>query len=1012
MSQICPRFLSSGSCQVEWCGFRHDVTSCEPCQLLLDSPAAYAAHLYTKKHTNKVSGKSALYHCPACDVTLNGTQTWGTHIQGKRHIARARAATEAAAATGTRPNVGPARLPVLQGQRRCELCDLIVSTDSWAWHITQRGHRSKEDYVSSKRAVEDASRDRNGVVISHGEGGLDFGVVEASDAWNGVSLAITVKTTAPTSQIKLVRLKLSSSASQFPSSVCFSIGPDPLLPLQLQFGREARVTVILRQSALGPGRFEDRLEMTFEDAALGERFVVIRRMKATVGSQADYDLLKPSRPYIARPRSQRQAETDIVPGPPAPALGTIKWSAPLPQAFIPKTITSALFAGSVSDIIGELRQSVLPAVLNAETHARHFKSLIWIEENRMEHDLQIYDIDDAQLTKYNQYYYLPVPGLAEKRPSVLTGDLILVQRRGAESGRWFEGHVHVLRQQEVGLRFHGSFPPPVNRELHNIRFKLNRIPLRRQHQALDGGFIESRVLFPQQRHVEAMTPLTVSITHYNERISGNGPQSDAVRAVASRPPGSVPFVIFGPPGTGKTVTTIEAIRQVLHLNRNARVLACAPSNSAADLLASRLAMVGRDQLFRHYAPSRVKDTVPDELRSFTYINDSGYFALPPVMVLRRFRVIVTTCVSASFAHGVGIPRGHFTHIFIDEAGQATEPEAMIAIKTMADARTNVILSGDPKQLGPIIRSGVARRMQLDISYLERLMRSDVYDEYDGHGVTVVKLTKNYRSHPSILKYPNERFYNNELEPCGEHSLINSFVNSPLLVSPKFPVVFHGMSGKDTREASSPSFFNIEEALQVKAYVEALRSDRKFRCTDSDIGVVAPYHAQCVKLRTLLRPIAEGIKVGSTEEFQGQERRVMIISTVRSSREFVEYDLRHTLGFVANPRRFNVAITRAQALLIVVGDPNVLSLDPLWRSFLNYVYLSGGWRGMPISWDPDAPVREEGGYDAEFRARGRQDMYDFAARMEALTLSGLASTGGLDDVDETDANIDRPWREVE
>jgi helicase MOV-10 len=138
-------------------------------------------------------------------------------------------------------------------------------------------------------------------------------------------------------------------------------------------------------------------------------------------------------------------------------------------------------------------------------------------------------------------------------------------------------------------------------------------------------------------------------------------------------------------------------------------------------------------------------------------------------------------------------------------------------------------------------------------------------------------------------------------------------------------------------------------------------------------VIAPYNAQVKKIREALNKIkAEKVKVGSVEEFQGQERRVMLISTVRSNLEYVETDITHTLGFVANSRRFNgqihfsrflifsneitVAMTRAQALLIVIGNPLVLSLDGLWRSFLNYVYNHGGWTGLPLpDWDTSKEI---------------------------------------------------------
>ena len=83
--------------------------------------------------------------------------------------------------------------------------------------------------------------------------------------------------------------------------------------------------------------------------------------------------------------------------------------------------------------------------------------------------------------------------------------------------------------------------------------------------------------------------------------------------------------------------------------------------------------------------------------------------------------------------------------------------------------------------------------------------------------------------------------------------------------------------------------------------------------------------------------------------------------------------------------FIVAVTRAQAMLIIVGDPEVLSLDPLWRAFLNYVYLNGGWTGPDITWDPKAEVDEAGGYDKQASDAAQFDMTEFTRRMEAVTL---------------------------
>lgn len=90
----------------------------------------------------------------------------------------------------------------------------------------------------------------------------------------------------------------------------------------------------------------------------------------------------------------------------------------------------------------------------------------------------------------------------------------------------------------------------------------------------------------------------------------------------------------------------------------------------------------------------------------------------------------------------------------------------------------------------------------------------------------MKLLKNFRNHPAILQFSNTMFYNGELECCGDPVLTHSLQLSEALVTRNFPLIFHGIVGKDEREASSPSFFNIDEVTMVKKYCQQLISRRR------------------------------------------------------------------------------------------------------------------------------------------------------------------------------------------
>lgn len=131
------------------------------------------------------------------------------------------------------------------------------------------------------------------------------------------------------------------------------------------------------------------------------------------------------------------------------------------------------------------------------------------------------------------------------------------------------------------------------------------------------------------------------------------------------------------------------------------------------------------------------------------------------------------------------------------------------------------------------------------------------------------------------------------------------------------------------------------------YVDLLTKDSKRnKCKPEDIGIIAPYHRQVQKIRMLLGAHGYSVcKVGSVEEFQGSERPVIIISTVRSTVDYISFDQKHKLGFLSNEKRFNVAVTRAQALLIMIGNPFTLENDSNWKSMIEYAIDGGGYTGV-------------------------------------------------------------------
>jgi helicase MOV-10 len=446
--------------------------------------------------------------------------------------------------------------------------------------------------------------------------------------------------------------------------------------------------------------------------------------------------------------------------------------------------------------------------------------------------------------------------------------------------------------------------------------------MRRLYQAVQAAEgLEHDLLFPSESTKRRLIK-TPGFVPFNNSL--NQEQIRSVEMILGCE-GAPPYVIYGPPGTGKTMTLVEAMLQIYATRKNDRILVCAASNSAADHVLEKLisnddAKVKENQIFRLNASSRsYEDVHPDHIR-FCYFDES-IFKCPPLRALVQYRIIISTYMSSSLLYAEGVSSGHFSHIFLDESGQASEPESMVPIANFCSRETVIVLAGDPQQLGPVIYSKDAKAFGLGKSYLERLFECEPYR--NGDEGFVIKLVRNYRCHAAILDLPSKLFYKGELLACKEDtsSSISSIMD--FLPNKEFPVLFFGIQGFDERERNNPSWFNRIEASKVVEVINKLRASGDL--DKADIGVITPYRQQVLKIKKVLENWElSDVKVGSVEQFQGQEREVIIVSTVRSTIKHNDFDRTYRLGFLSNPNRFNVAITRARSLLIIVGNPHIVS----------------------------------------------------------------------------------------
>lgn len=430
-------------------------------------------------------------------------------------------------------------------------------------------------------------------------------------------------------------------------------------------------------------------------------------------------------------------------------------------------------------------------------------------------------------------------------------------------------------------------------------------------------------------------------------------------------------IIHGPPGTGKTTTVAELIRQAVA--RGAKVLACAPSNLAVDNILERLLSAGVKAV-RLGHPARVLaelrahtlDLLVDEhpdvkvarklvRQSRSLFDKAGKYtrAKPEPGARREMRdeakslladarrleaqtveqILDGADVLCSTLTGIDsevLGKRRFDLAVIDEACQAVEPASWIPLLRAE----RVVLAGDHCQLPPTIISVEAAREGFGVSLLERMVAM--------HGDAITRrLDVQYRMNTAIMDFSSKEFYDGALladDSVAAYLLadIPGVETSDLTTTPVEFIDTAGASYDETQEDDGASRFNREEASLVLRRVDALRSAG---VAAKDIAVISPYAAQVRLLREMVDAKIDGgeaIEVDSVDGFQGREKEAVIISLVRSNSS-------GEIGFLADTRRMNVALTRARRKLIVIGDSATIGGHPFYARFLEYVEQIGAYR---------------------------------------------------------------------
>ena len=446
----------------------------------------------------------------------------------------------------------------------------------------------------------------------------------------------------------------------------------------------------------------------------------------------------------------------------------------------------------------------------------------------------------------------------------------------------------------------------------------------------------------------------------------------------------------GPPGTGKSTIIVAAAFGILKADDKNRVLVTAPSNKAANHIArvlrryfhqpgqkpcllrilppkydgctelvkgiedvslsclaengypdegeavdrERATLAVKEERHREALEQCLKNTNPGTEQAVSLLTteiEEKKLALRETIVEDiNPRIVIATCGAVVYK---GISDLVYTHIFVDEAGQASQPDVLNAARLLIfrkerDLPSQLILLGDQKQLTPIAQAQGLAGTTLRTSALEAL-------ENRGR-VPIITLLDCFRLPFSHVIFPNAEFYQEQLRARRSPEEINQLVQAVDWVNPAIPLMWLRVEGYDN-PVSGTSRENGEEARMVKDIVDQAVEQG---LPKSQIMVITPYNGQRFLLQEQFQYDPE-MAIETINGAQGMEATLVVLSLVRCHKAATpRKDTAYPIGFLSDAGRLCVSLTRAKAGLVIIGHPETLAQDPAWGRCLTYMVQEG------------------------------------------------------------------------